>query len=299
LFSFTVFLFSTAIETWDKQNQFPPPTSSLYCMTSTENHDEDLQMTENNQSRQSVQNPVVIVPARMESTRLPGKPLADINGEPMIVQVWRRAMEADVGPVVVACAEQEIYQAVSDVGGQAVLTRADHPSGSDRAFEALGKIDPGGRYDCIVNVQGDLPTIEALAVRQVLKPLENSDVDLATLVSEITADEEKDNPNVVKAVLSLPRGARIGRALYFSRQRVPSGDGPLFHHIGLYAFRREALARFVGLDPAPLEQRERLEQLRALEAGMRIDAALVDTVPLGVDTPADLERARQMLASAD
>jgi len=268
-------------------------------MTSTENHDEDLQMTENNQSRQSVQNPVVIVPARMESTRLPGKPLADINGEPMIVQVWRRAMEADVGPVVVACAEQEIYQAVSDVGGQAVLTRADHPSGSDRAFEALGKIDPGGRYDCIVNVQGDLPTIEALAVRQVLKPLENSDVDLATLVSEITADEEKDNPNVVKAVLSLPRGARIGRALYFSRQRVPSGDGPLFHHIGLYAFRREALARFVGLDPAPLEQRERLEQLRALEAGMRIDAALVDTVPLGVDTPADLERARQMLASAD
>ncbi|MBL6932155.1 MAG: 3-deoxy-manno-octulosonate cytidylyltransferase [Rhodospirillales bacterium] len=253
-------------------------------------------MTDNQSTRAAPTNPLVIVPARMNSARLPGKPLADIAGVPMIVHVLRRAIEADVGPVIVACAEQEIFDAVSDAGGRAVLTRADHPSGSDRAYEALTRIDPDGRHDAIVNVQGDLPTIEALAVRAALKPLEQTDVDIATLVSEITIEEEKDNPNVVKAVLSMCDGASIGRALYFSRQRVPSGDGPLYHHIGLYAFRRESLRRFVGLDPAPVEQRERLEQLRALEAGMRIDAALVDTVPLGVDTPADLERARQMLA---
>ena len=234
----------------------------------------------------------------MASTRLPGKPLANICGLPMIVQVWKRAMEADVGPVVVACAENEIYQAVTDAGGRAVLTRADHPSGSDRAFEALGKIDASGRFDAIVNVQGDLPTIEADAVRRALEPLQNPAVDIATLVCEISREEEKDNPNVVKAVISLNDGENIARALYFSRQRVPSGDGPLYHHIGLYGFRRDALERFITLQPAPLEKRERLEQLRALEAGMRIDAALVDTVPLGVDTPADLERARRMLAPA-
>ncbi|NQU57761.1 MAG: 3-deoxy-manno-octulosonate cytidylyltransferase, partial [Rhodospirillales bacterium] len=222
-------------------------------------------------------NPLVVVPARMASTRLPGKPLLDIGGVPMIVQVWRRAMEADVGPVVVACAEMEIFQAIKDVGGQAVLTNPDHPSGSDRAFEALGVIDPDGRHDAIVNIQGDLPTIEAAVVRQVLRPLKDAEVDIATLVCEISVEEEKSNPNVGKAVLSLSEGADCGRALYFSRQQVPSGDGPLYHHIGLYAFRRAALAQFVALPPAPLEQRERLEQLRALEAGMRIDAALVDT----------------------
>ncbi len=253
-------------------------------------------MNEDRPSRLAPANPLVIVPARMASSRLPGKPLADINGDAMIVQVWRRAMEADVGPVVVACAEQEIVDVICDAGGRAVLTRPDHPSGSDRAFEALTKIDPQGSHDAIVNVQGDLPTIEAQAVRTALKPLENPQVDIATLVCEITEEEEKDNPNVVKAVVSMEDGSVIGRALYFSRQRVPSGDGPLYHHIGLYAFRRGALERFVELDPALLEQREKLEQLRALEAGMRIDAALVDTVPLGVDTPADLERARRMLA---
>ena len=253
-------------------------------------------MTENGQSRSAPVNPLVIVPARMTSSRLPGKPLADINGVPMIVQVWQRAMEADVGPVVVACAEQEIFQAVSDAGGRAVLTDPDHPSGSDRAYEALCAIDPDAGHDAIVNVQGDLPTIEPEAVRAALQPLADAQVDIATLVSEITEEEEKDNPNVVKAAVSFVDGVTIGRALYFSRQRIPSGDGPLYHHIGLYAFRRAALEHFIALKPAPLERRESLEQLRALEAGMRIDAALVDTVPLGVDTPADLERARQMLA---
>ncbi|MBT4934569.1 MAG: 3-deoxy-manno-octulosonate cytidylyltransferase [Rhodospirillaceae bacterium] len=254
-------------------------------------------MTENNQPRSAPENPIVVVPARMASTRLPGKPLLDIGGAPMIVQVWRRAMEADVGPVVVACGDQEIFDAVKAAGAQAVMTNPDHPSGSDRAFEALAVIDPDGHHDAIVNIQGDLPTIEAAVVRQVLKPLKEPLTDIATLACEITDEDEKANPNVVKAVLSMNAGADTGRALYFSRQPVPSGDGPLYHHIGLYAFRRRALERFVGLPPAPLEKRERLEQLRALEAGMRIDAALVDTVPLGVDTPADLQRAREMLAS--
>jgi len=253
-------------------------------------------MTQNAQSRKVPFNPLVIIPARMASTRLPGKPLADINGIPMIVQVWQRAIEADVGPVVVACDEQAIFQAVSDAGGRAVLTSSDHPSGSDRAYEALCAIDPGSDFDVIVNLQGDLPTVEPEAVRSALKPLANMKVDISTLVSEITEETEKDNPNVVKAVVSFAHGATIGRALYFSRQRVPSGDGPLYHHIGLYAFRCEELRRFITLKPAPLERRESLEQLRALEAGMRIDVALVDTVPIGVDTPADLDRARQILS---
>ena len=240
-------------------------------------------------------NPLVVIPARMASTRLPGKPLADICGQPMIVQVWRRAMEADVGPVIVACAEPEIAEAIEAVGGRAVLTRPDHPSGSDRAYEALTMADPEGKHDAIVNIQGDLPTIEASAVRSVLAPLGQADVDIATLAAVITDEIEKTNPNVVKAVVSLKPDQTVGRALYFSRQTVPSGDGPLYHHIGLYAFRRQALDQFIALPPGPLEQREKLEQLRALEAGMRIDVALVDTVPLGVDTPADLDRARQML----
>ncbi len=231
----------------------------------------------------------------MGSSRLPGKPLADICGQPMIVQVWRRAMAAGIGPVIVACAEPEIAAAVEAAGGRAVLTRADHPSGSDRVHEALCAIDPDRQHDAIINIQGDLPTIEATAVRAVLTPLQNADVDIATLATAITDRREKTDPNVVKAVLSLRPGETVGRALYFSRQPVPHGDGPLYHHIGLYGFRRQALERFVRLPPTPLEQRERLEQLRALEAAMRIDVALVDTAPLGVDTPADLERARAML----
>jgi 3-deoxy-manno-octulosonate cytidylyltransferase (CMP-KDO synthetase) len=240
------------------------------------------------------QNPVVVIPARMPARRLPGKPLADICGVPMIVHVWRRAVEADLGPVVVACAEAEIADAVTTAGGRAVMTRPDHTSGSDRVFEAVEAIDEEGRFDAVINLQGDLPGIAPDAVGAALAPLAEEAVDIGTLAA-VAAPEERDDPNVVKAVVSLAAGASIGRALYFSRAPVPSGDGPLYHHIGIYAFRRAALARFVGLAPGVMEKRERLEQLRALENGMRIDVALVDTVPLGVDTPADLERARQLL----
>lgn len=241
-------------------------------------------------------NPIVIIPARLAATRLPDKPLADIHGEPMIVHVWRRAMEAGVGPVLVAAAEQPVADAVRAAGGRAVLTDPDLPSGSDRVFRALLAADPDGRHDAVVNLQGDLPTVEPGVVRAALAPLAEAAVDIGTLVAEIVRDEERANPNVVKAVAGIPPQGRGGRALYFTRATAPWGDGPLYHHIGLYAYRREALARFVELPPGILERREKLEQLRALEAGMRIDVALVDTVPLGVDTPADLERARAMLA---
>jgi len=244
-------------------------------------------------------NPVILIPARMASTRLPDKPLADIHGVPMIVHVWRRAAEANLGPVYVACAEESIARAVWAAGGQAVLTNPDHPSGSDRIFEALGKVDPARKFDAIINVQGDLPTIEPAAIRRVLDPLADPAVDIATLAVEITREEERTNPNVVKAVTAFGDNG-IGRALYFSRATVPANadgaTGPHYHHIGLYAYRRTALLRFVALKPGALEQREKLEQLRALENGMRIDVARVDTLPLGVDTPADLERARQLLA---
>ena len=241
-------------------------------------------------------NPLILVPARLASTRLPDKPLADIHGEAMIVHVWRRAMEAGIGPVVVAAAEPAIVAAIEAAGGRAVLTDPAHPSGSDRIHEALLRVDPEGRHDAIVNVQGDLPTIAPETIRASLEPLEAPEADIATLVAEIVRDDERANPNVVKAILSMRDEARrIGRALYFTRATAPTGPGPLFHHIGLYAYRRAALTRFVALPPAPLERRERLEQLRALEADMRIDVAVVDAVPLGVDTPEDLERARQML----
>lgn len=248
-----------------------------------------------------------MIPARLASTRLPDKPLADIHGAPMIVHVWRRAMEADVGPVVVACAEEAIAEAITVAGGRAVLTDPAHASGSDRIFEALQKVDPEGRHDAVVNLQGDLPTLDPALVRAVLAPLAALDApggpaDIATLAVEITEAGERSNPNVVKAAVSFPAGATTARALYFSRCPVPwDGDDParpLYHHIGIYAYRRAALERFVALQPSPLEQREKLEQLRALEAGMRIDVARVDTLPLGVDTPADLERARALLAPA-
>ena len=242
------------------------------------------------------QNPIVIIPARMASTRFPDKPLAAIVGIPMIVHVMRRAEEADIGPVLVAAAEQEIADAVDAAGGTAILTDPDLPSGSDRIHQALVRFDPDGVHDAVVNVQGDLPTIEPTAINTALHALSGDGVDIATLAAVITRDAERDDPNVVKAVAPLAGGARQGRALYFTRATAPAGDGPLLHHIGLYAYRRAALERFIELPPGVLEQREKLEQLRALEAGMHIEVALVDTVPLGVDTPADLERAAQILA---
>jgi len=237
---------------------------------------------------------LIIIPARMASTRLPGKPLADIAGRPMIVHVLQRAQAAELGPVVVATDEDRIVSAVEKAGGRAIMTRADHASGSDRIFEALGAADPQGRTRIIINLQGDLPTLEPRTLKAALAPLTDPAVDIATLAAEIKKDSERTNPNVVKVVGSPVTPSRL-RALYFTRATAPAGEGPLYHHIGLYAYRRAALARFVKLPPSPLEQREGLEQLRALEAGMRIDVAIVDTTPLGVDTPEDLEQARAAL----
>ncbi|HEX4113349.1 MAG TPA: 3-deoxy-manno-octulosonate cytidylyltransferase [Stellaceae bacterium] len=242
--------------------------------------------------------PLIVIPARMASTRLPGKPLADIHGSPMIVHVWRRAVAAAVGPVVVACAERAIADAVERAGGQAVLTRPDLPSGSDRVQEAVGRLDPERRHDVVVNLQGDLPLLDPALLRAALAPLADAAVDIATLASPMREDWERTSPDAVKVAAAFAPGARIARALYFSRVLIPSGDGPHYHHIGIYTFRRAALERFVALPPALIEQRERLEQLRALDAGMRIDVALVDAAPMGVDTPDDLARARALLDPA-
>jgi 3-deoxy-manno-octulosonate cytidylyltransferase (CMP-KDO synthetase) len=239
---------------------------------------------------------LILIPARMAASRLPGKPLADIAGEPMIVHVWRRAMEAKVGPVWVATDSSAIAEAVKKAGGAAVMTRSDHASGTDRIQEAAQKIDPVGGAEIVVNMQGDLPTLEPASLAAAVALLGDRAVDIGTLAAEIRNDTERGDPNVVK-VVGTPAGPGRLRALYFTRATAPYGDGPLYHHIGLYAFRRAALDRFVALPPSPLEKREKLEQLRALEAGMRIDAAIVDTVPLGVDTPEDLEKARAMLTS--
>ena len=238
---------------------------------------------------------LVLIPARMAATRLPGKPLLDIAGLPMIVHVLRRAEEAHIGRVVIATDAPEIAQAVKALGGEAIMTRADHPSGSDRIHEALEALDPSHQIDTVINVQGDLPTIAPADMRAVLGPFDDPAVDIATLAAVITKPDEHANPNVVKVVGSPLSKTRL-RALYFTRATAPSGDGPRYHHIGLYAYRREALARFVTLPPSPLEVREKLEQLRALEAGMRIDVTVVDSVPLGVDTPHELETARLFLA---
>ncbi len=246
--------------------------------------------------------PIVIIPARLASTRLPNKPLADIAGKPMIVHVYERAAAAGVGPVAVACAEEEIAEAVRAAGGEAVLTDPELPSGSDRIHQALERLDPRGAYDVVVNVQGDLPTLPPADITTALAPLqEEPDCAIATLAAIIDRDEERRSPNVVKVAAALSTERPIARALYFSRAPIPWAGAddrlPLFHHIGLYAYRRKALEAFVSLPPSPLERRESLEQLRALEGGFRIDVALVDSVPLGVDTPADLERARSILTS--
>ena len=241
-----------------------------------------------------VSDPLVLVPARLSAMRLPGKPLADICGEPMIVHVWRRAVEAGIGPVAVATDSPEIADVLERAGGRAVMTRSDHASGSDRIHEAAEILDPGRRHDVIVNVQGDLPSIDPRVITASILPLADPAVDIATLAAVIRRDEERTESSVVKLVGTEVAPNRL-RALYFTRATAPWGDGPLLHHIGLYAYRRRALARFVALPPSPLETREKLEQLRALEAGMRIDAVVVDDVPLGVDTPADLERARAII----
>lgn len=233
------------------------------------------------------QSVVIFIPARMESTRFPGKPLADMNGKPMIVHVYERAVQSGVGEVFVACAEQEIADAIEQHGGKAVLTDPAHPSGTDRIYEALTKT--GGDYDVVVNVQGDLPSLDPTIITKAVHILDNPAVDIGTLAAVIREEEERTNPNVVKAVVSFKEGADTGRALYFTRATAPHGSGDLHHHIGLYAYKKAALERFVSLAPSPLEQREKLEQLRALENDMRIDVAVVNTVPLGVDTPEDLQ----------
>ncbi len=243
-------------------------------------------------------NTLVLIPARMASTRLPGKPLADIGGVPMIVHVARRAAESAIGRIVVAMDSTDIAEAVRAHGFEAQMTGAAHASGSDRIFEALQALDPGGAVEIVVNVQGDLPTVAPQTVRAALEPMADAKVDIATLAVEIADEDEKTNPNVVKVVGS-PVGPDRLHALYFTRATAPWGEGPLYHHIGLYAYRRAALERFVALPPSALEMREKLEQLRALEAGMRIDAQVVSAVPLGVDTPADLERARKLLSQGN
>lgn len=237
---------------------------------------------------------LVLIPARLASTRLPGKPLAEIAGLPMIAQVIRRAEEAKLGQVWVATDHPAIKAAVEGIGGRAVMTRVSHVSGSDRIFEALNKIDPKKKVKFILNLQGDLPTVEPATIRAALAPLKDKTVDISTVAAVIDNAADKTNPNIVKVVGS-PAGKKRLRALYFTRATAPAGEGPLYHHIGLYAYRRSALEKFVKLKPSPLERREKLEQLRALEAGMRIDVAIVDAVPLGVDTPAELEKARAQL----
>ena len=256
-------------------------------------------------------NPVIIIPARLAASRLPEKPLADIHGKPMIVHVWQRAVASDIGNVYVACDDERIAAAIRKAGGEAIMTRSDHVSGSDRIYEALRKIDPQEKYDVIVNVQGDVPTIAPEAIKTVLEPLQDRTVDISTLACEIKLPQEKTDPSVVKPILcfhgrTLHReedatnpaiyNLQLATALYFTRATSPYGDGPLYHHIGIYAYRRKALERFVHLPPSALEKREKLEQLRALEAGMKIGVSIVDTVPLGVDTPEHLARARDMLA---
>jgi len=238
---------------------------------------------------------MILIPARLAATRLPGKPLADIGGKPMIAHVLARAQAAGIGEVVVASDSEAVCVAAEKAGGRAVMTSVDHPSGSDRIFEALVGLDPERRIRTVVNVQGDLPTLDPADLRAAVALLDDPAVDIATLAAEIRDPAERINPHIVKVVGS-PLGTRRLRALYFTRATAPYGDGPLYHHIGLYAYRRDALERFVKLAPSTLEKRERLEQLRALEAGMRIDVALVDSVPLGIDTSEELEKARALLS---
>jgi 3-deoxy-manno-octulosonate cytidylyltransferase (CMP-KDO synthetase) len=235
---------------------------------------------------------LIIIPARMKATRLPGKPLALVGGIPMIVQVAHRAAESRIGEIIVACDGEEIATAVRNAGYNAMITNPDHPSGSDRIWEVVATRPDA---EIIINLQGDVPTLEPHLLNELLAPLANPAVDIATLAARITRAEEHTNPSVVKAIIAFDKPEKTGRALYFTRSTAPHGDGPRYHHIGVYAYRRAALKTFVSLPPSTLELREKLEQLRALEAGLRIDVQVVDTVPLGVDTPEDLERANEFM----
>jgi 3-deoxy-manno-octulosonate cytidylyltransferase (CMP-KDO synthetase) len=243
-------------------------------------------------------NPIVVIPARMASTRLPGKPLAEINGKPMILHMLDRGREAGIGPVAVACGDPEIAEAVRAAGGRAVLTDPALPSGSDRVHAALAELDPRGVHDVVVNLQGDLPTLDPEALRLVVGPLVDPEIAIGTLVVPIRDDTEAATASFVKAACAFEDGQAIAPVLYFSRQPIPWGPGPRWHHLGIYAYRRAALDRFISLPPSPLERREQLEQLRALEDGMRISCVRMDHGPFGVDTAEDLERARSILAAA-
>jgi 3-deoxy-manno-octulosonate cytidylyltransferase (CMP-KDO synthetase) len=240
---------------------------------------------------------LIVIPARLASSRLPNKPLAEIGGVPMIVHAWRRAETAGVGRTVVATDSEDVVAVVRKAGGEAVMTRADHASGSDRVFEAVTQVDPRAEFDTILNLQGDLPALEASLLHECLAPLAEEGPDIATIGAEIVDEAERTNPNSVKVIGTPTAVPRRLRALYFTRATAPWGEGPLFHHFGMYAYRRPALERFVSLPPSPLEVREKLEQLRALENGMRIDVTLVDTMPIEVNTPEDLAVARRILAA--
>ena len=238
--------------------------------------------------------PIIVIPARLGSTRLPGKALADIGGRPMVVHVWERACASGLGPVVVATDSDEIAQAVRAAGGDVAMTTGAHVCGSDRIGEALAALDPEGRFDAVVNLQGDNPFLPEGALAAALALLDDPATDIGTLAA-LAEPGESDDPNAVKLV-GTPIGPNRLRALYFTRARAPYGEGPLFKHIGVYAYRREAFERFIALPPSTLELRERLEQLRAMEAGMRIDAAVLDKASPSVDTERDLAalRAAQM-----
>jgi 3-deoxy-manno-octulosonate cytidylyltransferase (CMP-KDO synthetase) len=237
--------------------------------------------------------PLIIIPARLAATRLPGKPLADIGGKPMVARVIERALMTGLEHVVVAAGDEEILAPAREAGARAVLTDPDLPSGSDRIFAALQYIDSSIDFDPIINLQGDMPTFDPALLRAALAALEAfPDADLATLVSPSTDPLERADPNVVKAIVSFEQDAKVGRCLYFTRADAPTGEGAIMRHVGIYVWRRAALARFVAAPPSPLEQREKLEQLRALELGMTIIAAMVDEFPKGVDTPEHLETAR-------
>ena len=240
-------------------------------------------------------NPIILIPARMNSTRLPNKPLADINGVPMIVRVWQIAVDANIGRVIVASGDTEISKAIQNEGGEAILTDPALPSGSDRIFAALEKADPSKKHDIIINLQGDLPLLERSTITAAYNLMDNDQVDIGTVAAKIIIPEEKLSSSIVKAIVAWNNDGMTGKALYFTRAPAPTGNGPMYHHIGLYTYKRHALERFVKLPISPLEQQERLEQLRALENGMRIDVALVDTVPFGVDTPEDLEKAKLLI----